>query len=282
MTIFGSREVTIDDRGRFVLPAPYRKLLLKDGNRIIITKGLGLCLQIYSLGEHNRFYDLLTKTTENRSILRFLLGSAVDLAVHEDGRIVIPDELKKYAGVESKAIVIGNGNKLEIWSPEEHKKYFKINSDLAFYFKGVLSMGDIDFLVQAVNNYKEKIFICHSSEDKAFVLKFAGDLKKRGIDLWLDVWEMKPGDSLFDKIEEGIESSSKFIIVLSPASVNSIWCKRELNQALSREFEARKVFVIPVLYRNCKMPGFLKEKIYVDLSDDNYENGLNSLIRYLM
>jgi hypothetical protein len=62
-----------------------------------------------------------------------------------------------------------------------------------------------------------KVFLSHASEDKGrFVLDFARQLRENGVDVWLDQWEMKPGDSLVDKIfDEGLKDASAVIIVLS-------------------------------------------------------------------
>lgn len=62
-----------------------------------------------------------------------------------------------------------------------------------------------------------KVFLSHASEDKdRFVVDFARQLRENGVDVWLDQWEMKPGDSLVGKIfEEGLKDARAVIIVLS-------------------------------------------------------------------
>jgi hypothetical protein len=79
--------------------------------------------------------------------------------------------------------------------------------------------------------------------------------------------------------KRGIRQASWFGIVLSPDSVTSKWCKRELNEALEEELGRNKVFVVPVLYRPCDVPAFLREKAYVDLSRGKYGSGLSTLPR---
>lgn len=66
-----------------------------------------------------------------------------------------------------------------------------------------------------------KVFVSHASEDKdRFVLDFATRLRASGIDVWLDKWEMLPGDSLIDKIfEDGVKNANAVIVVLSSFSV---------------------------------------------------------------
>lgn len=62
-----------------------------------------------------------------------------------------------------------------------------------------------------------KVFVSHASEDKnRFVLSFAKRLREKGIDAWLDRWEMAPGDSLVRKIfEEGLKEANAVIVVVS-------------------------------------------------------------------
>src|SRR5262245_4218713 len=79
-----------------------------------------------------------------------------------------------------------------------------------------------------------RVFISHASEDKArFVAGFAARLRENGVDAWLDQWEMKPGDSLVDRIfEEGLKSAQAVIIVLSAVSVTKPWVREELNNSV--------------------------------------------------
>ena len=84
-----------------------------------------------------------------------------------------------------------------------------------------------------------KVFVSHAGEDKErFVLDFATKLRSKGIDAWVDKWEMYPGDSLVDKIfEEGIKNAQAVIVVLSKYSVDKPWVREELNaSAVRRKF----------------------------------------------
>jgi len=60
------------------------------------------------------------------------------------------------------------------------------------------------------------VFLCHSSSDKDFARSLASDLKRSGLRVWFDEWAMRPGDSLYDKIQSGIKDAGWFVIVLSP------------------------------------------------------------------
>ena len=70
------------------------------------------------------------------------------------------------------------------------------------------------------------VFLCHSSDDKPFVEKLCQDLTSGDIDVWFDKWEIRVGDSIIEKIEEGLKNNDYLAIVLSNASVKSEWVRR--------------------------------------------------------
>ena len=111
--------------------------------------------------------------------------------------------------------------------------------------------------------YKEKIilssiFLSHTSLDKPFVEKLARDLKRIGINVWFDKWEIKIGESITWRIEEGIRENEYLGIVLSPEALGSEWVKSELGAAWVKQMQLRKVFVIPIYYRDCDIPLFIR------------------------
>jgi hypothetical protein len=91
-----------------------------------------------------------------------------------------------------------------------------------------------------------KTFIAHSSQDHTFVEKLAIRLRGDNVDVWIDDWEIKIGDSIIEKIGKGLENSSFLIAVISPYSIKSDWMKRELNSALIRQLTKKNVVVLPV------------------------------------
>lgn len=124
------------------------------------------------------------------------------------------------------------------------------------------------------------VFISYSSKDKEFVEKLALDLKKMGVGVWFDKWEIKVGDSIVEKINQGIKTNDFLAIVLSPTSVNSEWVKKELNSALFKEIDRRCVFVLPILYKICDIPELLKEKKYANFLY-SYEEGLKEILVFV-
>jgi hypothetical protein len=116
-----------------------------------------------------------------------------------------------------------------------------------------------------------KVFVSHASEDKArFVVDFARRLRENGVDAWLDQWEMKPGDSLVDKIfEEGLKEARAVVIVLSATSVQKPWVREELNASVVNRL-SRGTKLIPVVIDDCEVPEALRSTVWqkVDNLDD--------------
>jgi len=122
------------------------------------------------------------------------------------------------------------------------------------------------------------VFISYNHKDKPFVQRLYRDLSALGAQVWMDEVKLEIGDSLFDRIEEGLDETHFLVVVLSPDSVSSSWVREELKQALIRQLAAKDVKVLPVLVRDCVVPGFLREKVYADFRiDSEYENSLEKL-----
>jgi hypothetical protein len=72
-------------------------------------------------------------------------------------------------------------------------------------------------------------FVSYNSADKEFARKLAADLESQGIKVWLDQWAIRGGESISDKVQQGINTSDVFIVILSRSSVRSRWVKEELR-----------------------------------------------------
>ncbi|MDP2168649.1 MAG: toll/interleukin-1 receptor domain-containing protein [Thermodesulfovibrionales bacterium] len=125
-----------------------------------------------------------------------------------------------------------------------------------------------------------KVFISHASEDKQrFVLDFATKLRSKGIDAWIDRWEMLPGDSLVDKVfEEGIKNAQAVIVVLSKNSVNKKWVREELNASMVKRINKGSK-LIPVVIDDCEVPECLESTVWEKIDDlNNYATELNRIV----
>lgn len=110
------------------------------------------------------------------------------------------------------------------------------------------------------------VFISHNYKDKPMARKIATELNRYGIKTWIDESEIKLGDSLIEKIREGLDHMDFLIALISENSVGSEWVKRELDIAMNNEIEGKKIVAIPILVGKCELPGFLKGKLYADMS----------------
>ncbi|MDD5393064.1 MAG: toll/interleukin-1 receptor domain-containing protein [Thiothrix sp.] len=121
------------------------------------------------------------------------------------------------------------------------------------------------------------IFISYSHNDKAFVDALAKQLVRHHVNVWLDRWELNLGDSIVEKVQEALDESSALLVILSKASVQSEWCKKEINSGLLKELEDKRVFVLPVLLQDCDVPIFARGKVYADFRK-SFDEGLSVIL----
>lgn len=120
-------------------------------------------------------------------------------------------------------------------------------------------------------------FLSHSSKDKTFIRQLAADLTANGISVWLDEQRIRVGDSIPDKIAQGLAGSDYFLVALSHNAVESEWVKKELNNALINEIQKRKVHVLPLKLDESPIPQIISDKKYADFSH-SYKAGLDDLL----
>jgi len=116
----GEFEHTIDGKGRLTIPAKFRDEL---ASGVVVTRGLDGCLWAYNRSEWEKLADKIShlpSTNPNaRNFARFMFSSAFDSIPDRQGRILIPQNLRDYAGIASETIVIGVMNRVEIWNPDQ-------------------------------------------------------------------------------------------------------------------------------------------------------------------
>ena len=133
---------------------------------------------------------------------------------------------------------------------------------------------------QLAEKYDKSLFISHSSDDKERIWPIVEYLIGNGISLWVDALEMRPGDKLFRRISQGIESSKFIAVMLTPTSVTSKWVEEEVRQALSNEFYDDEIHVIPCMLEECEVPRYLRDRIYCDFRA-NIFRGICDLLKTL-
>lgn len=120
----GEFQHVVDDKGRMAIPVKFRKELVRGA---IVTKGLDRCLFVYPIKEWKALAEktaaLPFNRANNRAFARLMLGGAMDVAADRQGRVVIPDYLRKYAGLKKDVVVIGLYERIEIWDKAAWEKY---------------------------------------------------------------------------------------------------------------------------------------------------------------
>ena len=122
--LLGEYRHNLDVKGRMAIPAKFRDQL-KAG--AIITRGLDNCLFIFSATEWEvlaqKLVALPLAQANSRAFSRLMLAGAMDVELDGQGRILIPDYLRNYAGIKKQAVVAGLYNRIEVWDTETWERY---------------------------------------------------------------------------------------------------------------------------------------------------------------
>jgi MraZ protein len=122
--LIGEYRHTLDPKKRLSLPSKWRKEL---GKKLVVTRGLDNCLFVYPLKEWEKITEKIGQLplgqADTRSFNRFFLSGAVEVEVDSVGRILVPDFLKDFAKLESKVVLAGIHDRVEIWDDNRWTEY---------------------------------------------------------------------------------------------------------------------------------------------------------------
>jgi len=114
------------------------------------------------------------------------------------------------------------------------------------------------------NDFKYDVFISHSAKDKPVVRELANRLKKDGLRVWFDEWELKPGDSIPAKIEEGLEGSRVLVLCMSANAFGSDWAQLEAGTFRFRDPLNKERRFIPLRLDEAPIRGSLTQFLYMN------------------
>ena len=123
----GETAVTLDDKGRVAIPAAHREAVSAAGNRLVVTYNPFEhgCLWIFPEGEWERVRDsviaLSGMKAMHRNLQRKLVGAAMHVEPDANGRIQLPASHRNTSGIEKRAVLLGMGEKFELWSEQAHQ-----------------------------------------------------------------------------------------------------------------------------------------------------------------
>ena len=120
----GEYNHNLDDKGRLAIPAKFRTILKKGA---VVTRGLDDCLFLYTkeqwLQIAQKLANLPISQAKSRAFARHMLAGAMDLEFDNQGRITLPEYLRKFSGLKKKVVIAGLYNHLEIWDEGAWTKY---------------------------------------------------------------------------------------------------------------------------------------------------------------
>lgn len=138
----GEYQHALDAKNRMIVPSKLRDEL---GLKFVITKGLDGCLYAYPIEEWKMLEEKLKKlplTNKNaRAFVRFFFSGATEIEMDKQGRGLIPQNLKEYAGIEKEIVSIGVLTRVEIWSKEKWQQYNDSNIDYESIAENMNDLG---------------------------------------------------------------------------------------------------------------------------------------------
>jgi MraZ protein len=122
--LLGTYSPRLDEKGRLILPAKYRDELAEG---LVLTRGQERCIYVFSQKEFERVHEQMREapisSRQSRDYLRVFLSGASDEVPDKQGRVTIPQNLRKYAGLDRDLAVIGVGTRAEIWDAQAWEDY---------------------------------------------------------------------------------------------------------------------------------------------------------------
>ncbi len=115
---------SVDSKGRLAIPVKFRGDLARGA---VVTRGLDQCLFLYTKEEWAKLADKLSKLpisqANTRAFARLMLAGAMDVEIDNQGRIILPEYLRKYGSLKKKVVIAGLFSRLEIWDASAWNKY---------------------------------------------------------------------------------------------------------------------------------------------------------------
>jgi len=130
----GEYECKIDAKGRIVLPAKIKaKLPEVHASELVVKRGFEPCLVVYPMLEWKKVFSKVAGLSEfnkeYRAFQRSFLRGATEVDMDGNGRVLLPKSMVRFAEIEKEVIVVGTGNRIEIWNPEKYDEFLIKDED---------------------------------------------------------------------------------------------------------------------------------------------------------
>ena len=146
----GATKLNLDDKGRMVIPTRHREWLREHSeSRVVVTVDRDQCLLIYPIPEWERIEKQLmalpTLHPQSRRLQRLMVGHATDLQLDGHGRLLLPPELREFAGLTRQAMLVGQGSRFELW---DEARWLERRD---FWLKSEESAGDLPAQLESLS-----------------------------------------------------------------------------------------------------------------------------------
>lgn len=133
----GEYEATIDAKGRFLLPAGFKKQLPQDAAvQFVINRGFEKCLTLYPLPTWEPIFSQISQLNDFdpkvREFRRYFLNGATEVELDSAGRLLLPKNLMGHASLEKDIVLVSAVNKIEIWDKTKYNEFFESFTPEAF------------------------------------------------------------------------------------------------------------------------------------------------------
>ena len=131
---YGEFAHSLDRKGRLIIPSKFREAIKEAyAEKLYITRGLDKCLFVFTEEEwktqETKFKSMPFTKAEHRKFNRIFFSGASDTAPDKQGRILLPNYLKDFAGIKKEVVFIGVSNRIEIWSKELWREFYGNNKE---------------------------------------------------------------------------------------------------------------------------------------------------------
>ena len=132
----GSHQLSIDDKGRLAIPARFRAQL--DGSNVFVTRAHKPCLEVYPATEFQRIAEQIENLADQRKadlLKEVFVGNAVETEVDKQGRMLLPQLLRRHAALDGRVMVVGQIKRFDVWAEAAwNKKSEQSEAELADAF----------------------------------------------------------------------------------------------------------------------------------------------------
>jgi len=127
---YGEYSHSLDKKGRLIIPAKFREVFKEHfAEKFYLTRGLDGCLFVFTeeswKSQERKFREMPFTRTESRKFNRLYFSGACDSVCDKQGRILIPDYLKRYAEIKEDVVIVGVSDRIEIWAKEKWEHFFE-------------------------------------------------------------------------------------------------------------------------------------------------------------